>query len=83
MADAQRHPAWDQIEPASISPNFQPNIVSYPGAAQVELSKAISLKRIADALASLAAAWGNGEPRSPAICPHELPIMDCPECQAF
>lgn len=52
MADSDRHPAWEQIEAAAgeghrIHHDFR------PGEHEIELSKAISLKRIADAL------WGD------------------------
>lgn len=43
-----RHPAWDEIEPSARvdgGPSY-----ARPGEHEIELSKAISLKRIADAL---------------------------------
>lgn len=44
----QPHPAWDQIEPAAKA--ARSDQAYRPGEHDIELSKAISLKRIADAL---------------------------------
>lgn len=51
MAD-ERHPAWDQIEPAACVGHRVPDGIR-PGEHEIELSKAISLKRIADDLAGI------------------------------
>lgn len=48
---ADRHPAWDRIEPEAQGLARHHDII--PGEHAIELSKAISLKRIADALAGL------------------------------
>lgn len=45
---ADQHPAWAKIEPDVLSLARFPD--SEPGEHAIELSKAISLKRIADAL---------------------------------
>lgn len=44
-----QHPAWDEIEGAATVNAKTPTTVQ-PGEHEIELSKAISLKRIADAL---------------------------------
>ena len=48
---AKDHPAWDQIEGAAKIGSRSPSNIR-PGEHEIELSKAISLKRIADALES-------------------------------
>lgn len=50
-----RHPAWDQIEPdVVVIERGTAQFALRPGEHEIELSKAISLKRIADALTGLA-----------------------------
>lgn len=44
------HPSWDGIEPAVSDAAYPQNFSDWPGEHAIELSKAISLKRIADAL---------------------------------
>lgn len=81
MPDRQNHPAWDQIEP---DVRFDPLSVSdrhnRPGEHEIELSRAISLKRIAD----VAEAWAQGAfnyPHKPnPLCPHGKLPLDCAEC---
>jgi hypothetical protein len=48
---ADRHPAWDRIEPEACELARHHDLI--PGEHAIELSKAISLKRIADALGGL------------------------------
>lgn len=50
---ADRHPAWDRIEPEAQGLARHHDII--PGEHAIELSKAISLKRIADAAEAIAA----------------------------
>lgn len=45
-----KHPAWDEIEPIAKVQSQTPTTVR-PGEHEIQLSIAISLKRIADALA--------------------------------
>ena len=50
MTEVEPHPAWKQIEQAALIDDGR--LPSYaPGEHSIELSKAISLKRIADAIA--------------------------------
>lgn len=49
--EPQQHPAWQGLEPSAITLQAEGRARSYaPGEHAIELSKAISLKRIADAL---------------------------------
>lgn len=52
MPGKRQHPAWDQIESGAHGDFDAESVVwrSRPGEHDIELSKAISLKRIADAL---------------------------------
>lgn len=45
-----RHSTWDEIEPSAAIDVRPSSLFSRPGEHEIELSKAISLKRIADAL---------------------------------
>lgn len=51
---ADRHPAWDRIEPEAQELARHHDLI--PGEHAIELSKAISLKRLAD----VAEAWAQG-----------------------
>jgi hypothetical protein len=51
---ADRHPAWDRIEPEAQELARHHDLI--PGEHAIELSKAISLKRLVD----VAEAWAQG-----------------------
>lgn len=76
MADL--HPAWERIEAEARELARHHEMI--PGEHAIELSKAISLKRIADAIE----AWAQGAfnyPQKPnPFCEHGLPPLDCGEC---
>lgn len=74
---SERHPAWDQIESDVCVERDFPGVLR-PGEHEIELSKAISLKRIADAIER----WAAPCPPAP-LCEHGLDVMDCLQCAPF
>lgn len=62
MAAHENHPAWDQIErDVTFDPgNDRTARAHRPGEHEIELSKAISLKRIADLLEKATGECGDG-----------------------